>query len=90
MDDPDPQWLELLRVFNTVKHLRLSEFIALRVARALRGLPVEQVTEVLPALENVFIPGLESFGLVKEAISEFADARRVAGLPVSICDWEGG
>ena len=90
MDDPDPQWLELLRAFNTVKHLRLSKPIALRVARALRGLPVEQVTEVLPALENVFIPGLESFGSVKEAIFEFADARRVAGHPVSICDWEGG
>jgi hypothetical protein len=51
---------------------------------------VELVTEVLPALENVFISGLEPFGPMKEAISDFADARRVAGHPVSICDWEGG
>jgi hypothetical protein len=45
--------------------------------------------EVLPALENVFISGLEPFGPVKEAISEFADARQLSGYPVSICDWEG-
>ena len=30
--DPDPQWLELLRVFNTVKHLCLYKPIALHIA----------------------------------------------------------
>jgi hypothetical protein len=88
IEDPDPQWLELLRVFNTVKHLRLSKPIALRVAQVLGGLPVERATEVLPALENVFISGLEPFGPLKEAISEFAGVRQLSGQPVSI-HWEG-
>jgi len=90
IDDPDPHWLELLCLFNTVKDLRLSDPITLRVAQALRGLPEERLTEVLPALEVVFISGLEPFGPVKEAISDFADARQLSGHPVSICDWDEG
>jgi hypothetical protein len=82
--NPDPQWLELLRLFNAAKDLCLYKCVAPRVAQALKGLPAEQVTEVLPALENVFISGLGRFGPVKGAISEFADARRLSGRPVSI------
>jgi hypothetical protein len=88
IDDPDPQWLELLRPFNTVKDLRLSKYVAPRIAQALRRLSVARVSEVLPALETVFIAGLEPFGPVEEAISEFADARQLASHPVSICDLE--
>ena len=90
VDDPDPRWLNLLHLFNTVavKDLRLCKSVALPVARALRGLPAERVTEVLPALENVFISEPEPFGPVKEAISEFADARQLSGHPVSIYNWE--
>jgi len=88
--DPSPQWLELLRLFNTVKDLRLHKFVASRIAQSLRGLPVERVTEVLPALENVFISDLDPFfGPVMEAISEFADARQLSGHPVSIYHQEG-
>jgi len=89
MDHPDPQWLELLRLFNNVKNLRLCKIIAPRIARALTWLPEEQSMGVLPALENVFISRLESFGYVGEAISEFADARQPFGCPVSIHNWEG-
>ena len=89
IDDPDPQWLELLRLFNTVKDLRLSKTVAPHVAQALRMLLVERVMEVLPALENVFISRLEPSGPVQEAISEFADARQRSGHPVSVHDWEG-
>ena len=88
IDDADPQWLELLRIFTAVKHLHLSKIVARHVALALRGLLVEQVAEVVPALENVFIPGLEPSGRVREAISEFTDARQLSGHPVSIRDWE--
>jgi hypothetical protein len=85
IDDPDPRWwLELLRPFNNVKDLYLSRHVAPHVAQALRGLPVERVTEVLPALENVAISWPES---VEEAMSEFAAARQFSGHPVSICDW---
>ena len=84
IDEPGPQWLELLRPFSAVKELRLSESVASRVAQALRELPAEQAIEVLPALEIVFISGLEHFGPSKEAIYEFADARQLYGRPVSI------
>jgi len=87
VDYPNPRWLEFLRLFHTVKDLRLSRSVAPDVVQALKGLPVEQVAEVLPVLENVFITDLKPFGPVKEAISEFADARQLAGHPVSISDW---
>lgn len=45
---------------------------------------MERATEVLPALENVFISGLKPFGPLKEAISEFASVRQLSGQPVSI------
>ena len=89
-DDPDPQWQELLRLFNTVKDLRLSYYIAPHIAKVLRRLPVERVAEVLPALENLFISGIERSGPMREAILVFSDARELSGHPVSIYDWEGG
>jgi len=89
MYDLDRKWLDLLHLFNTVKKLYLSEFVAPRVAQALRGLPAERVMEVLPALETVSILGLKHLEPVKEAISEFADPRRLSGHPVFIRDWGG-
>jgi len=89
LQDVIDRWLELLRLFTTVKNLRLSKTVAPRVAQALGGLPVEQLTEVLPALENVFISGLEPSGRIWEAISKFADARQLSGHAVSIHDSEG-
>ena len=90
IDNPDPQWLELLCLFNIVKKLYLSRNVAPRVAQVLRALPVERVIEVLPALENVFIASLEPSGPVREAVSEFADARQLSGHPVFIDNWEEG
>ena len=86
--NPDSQWLEFSRLFDTVKGLHLSQGISSRVAQALRRLPAGRVTEVLPALEIVFISGLESCGLVTEAIYEYAAARQLSGHPVSIYDWD--
>jgi len=88
-DNPDPRWLKLLRPFKAVKNLRLCGIIARRIVRALTCLPAEQTTGVLPALENVFIPRLESFEGVREDISEWANARQPLGCPVSIHNWEG-
>ena len=86
--DADPQWPELLHPFHAVKDLRLSKYIAPHIAQVLRRLPMEQVSEVLPALETIFVAGLKPFGSVNEAISEFADARQLSNHPVSICDLE--
>jgi len=88
MDDPDPQWLDLLRLFNTVQGLYLSKYVAPRAAQALSGPPAQRAMGVLPALETVSISGLKHLEPVKEAISEFADARRLSGHPVFIDDWD--
>ena len=82
--DQDPQWLELLRLFSSVKQLHLAKTVAHPVAQILGGLPAEQVLGVLPTLESVFMAQRKPFGPVKEAISEFADARQLSGHPVSI------
>jgi len=87
--DRDAQWLEFLRPFNAVNHLHLSQIVDLHIAQALRRLPSERVMEVLPALQSVFISGLKLFGPVKEAMTEFVDARQLSGHPVSIYNWEG-
>ena len=84
-DHPDPNWLKLLCVLNTVKHLYLDWSVASQVFKFLRGLPLERFMEVLPALEDLIIPSLEyCLGPLKEEASEFADARQLSGHPVSI------
>jgi hypothetical protein len=87
IDNPDPQWLDLLCLFNSVEDLRLSHRVALRVSKVLRRLPAERVAEVLPALKNIFISMLKPYDPVREAISEFADARQLSGRPVSVYNW---
>ena len=81
------QWLDLFRVFSAAKNLYLSEGLAMCVAPALRELVGEGVTEVLPALQNLFIVNFESSGLIKEAIGDFVAAREHSGHPVTVQSW---
>ena len=91
-DMENTQWLELLYPFATVKNLYLSEEVALYVASALQELSDERVTEVLPALQDVFIDGLQPSGPVREVFQKFVAARgrQVSGHPVTIHSWVGG
>ena len=90
-DMENTQWLELLRPFTAVKDLYLSEEVALHVAPVLQELFEEQVTEVLPALQDIFIGGLQSSGFVQEVFQKFVAARgrQVSGHPVAIHGWVG-
>jgi hypothetical protein len=88
VDDSGPQWLELLRHFSIVEELYLSKHVAFPVAQALRELPAERVTGVLPALKTLFLAGLDPPGRVQEAICEFAAARQSSGRPVFIRGWK--
>ena len=88
INNSDPQWLDLLCLFNSVKDLHLSRRVAPHVAQALRELPVERVMKLLPALEKVFIPDLKHSGPVSDAISGFAEVRQLSGHPVFIYDLE--
>ena len=88
-DMEDTQWLELLRPFSTAKDLYLSKRVAIRIGSALQGLSDEQVTEVLPALQDIFIDDPQPSGLVEEGFHGFVNARRrqVSSPPVAIHRW---
>ena len=78
-------WLELLLPFTTVKNLHISEGFARRIVPALQELVEDRRIEVLPALENVFLEGLEpSSGPVEKGIGQFVAMREVTGHSVAV------
>ena len=84
-----PQWLDTLHSFTGLKDLHLGKGLVLCFALALQELAGQRVTEVLPALQNLFIQGLEPSGPIREAFEKFAAARQQSGLPVVINSWDG-
>ena len=82
------QWLELLHPFTAVKDLYISEGLIPHIAPALKELVGERVSEVLPALQTLFLPEtlLEP---VQEAIGQFIAARQIAGQPITTSHWDG-
>jgi hypothetical protein len=85
-DMEDAQWLELLHPFISVKDLGLSKDLVPFVAPALQELSRagERMTEVLPALQNLFLTGPITSGPVKEAIRKFIVTRQLFGYPVTV------
>jgi hypothetical protein len=83
-DMENTQWLELLHPFTNVKDLHLSGEVPTCIAPALQELAGEQVTEVLPMLENIFLVGLEASEPVLEAFERFVAARQLSAHPVAI------
>ena len=83
-DIESSQWLDVLRPFASVKYLHISrEFVPL-IMPTLQVLAREGVTEVLPALQKLFLEEPLPTGAVQEAIEEFIAARQVSGHPVTI------
>jgi len=78
------EWLELLLSFTAVKNLYLSKQFALRIAPALKELTGGRTTEVLPALQNIFLEGFRSSEPVQEGIKQFISARQLTNRPVAI------
>jgi len=87
-DAENAQWLECLYPFTAVKNLYLSEELWPRVAPALQGLHGERAEKVLPALQELFIAGLGSFGPVQEAIGPFIASRQRFDRPIAVQLWE--
>jgi hypothetical protein len=81
------QWLELLRPFTNVKNLHILEKVAPCLAPALKELTGERVTEVLPALQNIFLDGFGVSPLVEEAIGQFVATRQRSGRSVAVHHW---
>jgi hypothetical protein len=78
------QWLELLHPFANVKNLHLLKNSLPCVAPALQELTGERATEVLPALQDLFLDGIKTSRPVEEAIEQFVATRQVSGHPVAI------
>jgi hypothetical protein len=77
-DVENTQWFKLLLPFTRVKNHYLSEKFARGIIRALEELAVSRMTEILPALQKIFVAGYVS-GHVWTAIGKFVAARRLSG-----------
>jgi hypothetical protein len=85
------QWRELLQSFTAIKNVTLeSEELVELVAPLLQELARERATEVLPALQNIFVDTRDwlPYGRVKEAIGEFIGARQLSDRPVTAHYWD--
>ena len=85
-DIENAQWLELLRPFTSAKDLVLSGQLVSLVAPALGELIGERVTEVLPALQTIFVKDLRLSGPSpwQKEIGRFVAARQISGRPVVV------
>jgi hypothetical protein len=78
------QWLEFLRPFTVVKDLVVSKESVEVVTLALHDLAYENVTGVLPMLQNLFLEALQLSMPTQEAVGQFIAARQLSGHPVNV------
>jgi hypothetical protein len=84
-------WVEFLRPFTTVKELYISWKFTPSIASALQELSGERATEVLPALQSLFLGQHTSEDLrvqAEENIGRFVSTRHLAGHPIAVSRWE--
>jgi hypothetical protein len=89
-DIENSQWLELLHPFTAVKELYIPPEIVPRILPALQELTGERVTEVLPALQTLFLDEPLTSGPVQDIIVQFVATRQLAGYPIAVSRWEKG
>jgi len=78
------QWRELLHPFTSVKHMTLDKSARL-IAPALQELGGQRATEVLPALQDLFLTtSWLPPGPIKEGIEQFIATRQLHGHPVTV------
>jgi hypothetical protein len=87
-DIENDQWLELFHPFTAVKDFYVSSEFTPRIAPALQELVGERVTEVLPALQTLFLGAPLPSGPVHESIGQFVAARQLAGHPIAVSRWK--
>ena len=80
----DTLWLELLRPFTAVKNLYLSGAFASRIAPVLQELVGERTTEVLPALETIYVEESRTWGAFQIGIEKLIAARQLSGCPITV------
>ena len=77
-------WLQLLHPFTSVKNLYLSEEIARRIVPALQELVGVRATELLPALQNIFLEEGQRSGPVQEGIQEVVSVRQATSHLIGV------
>jgi hypothetical protein len=82
VDIENSQWLELFHTFTGVKGFERE------IALVLLELVGERVTEVLPALQTLFIEETTLLGIIQESIVNFVAARKLAGYAIAVSHWE--
>jgi hypothetical protein len=82
------QWLELFHPFTGVRDLYISSKFTPRITPALQELVGERATEVLPALETLFLEEPPPSGPVQKTIGQYVAARQLAGHPIAVSRWE--
>jgi hypothetical protein len=82
------EWLDVLLPFTAVKNLYLSKPFSPSIALALQELTGGRTTEVLPALQNVFLEGFQPSEPVHEGIAQFISVRQLTDHPVAISVWD--
>jgi hypothetical protein len=85
-DVESTQWLELFLPFTGVKNLYISDNFAGGIIRALEGLVEGRMTEILPALQAIFV-ARSIPRHVWTAIQQFVAARQLSGHPVALSHW---
>jgi hypothetical protein len=90
----DDRWLKVLFSFIAVKDLYISAIFSGRIMRAImcrRVLDGERLTEMLPALQNLFLEKSESRELehydVRKATEDFVAAKRLSGHNIAVSQW---
>jgi hypothetical protein len=78
------QWLELLRLFPSLKDLVLSGILFQLVAPSLNELDEESITEVLPDLRNIILQDPQPSEPDNKAIERFVAIRQLLGSPVTV------
>ena len=81
--------MDLLHPFKGLEDLYLGKGLEVYYALALQELSGGRVTEVLPALQNLFTQDLGTSGPIWEALGQFVAARQLSGLPVMVHSWGG-
>lgn len=76
----DTEWLELFRLFIAVETLHVSDKLARSVAHGLEGITEATATEMLPALQSLYLEGKSL-----TSVGRFVAVRRLCGLaPVTV------
>lgn len=81
-------WLELSLPFTSVKNLYLSGELARSIIPALQELVGGRTTEVLLALENIFLGGTQPSEPVQEGIEQCIAPRQATDHPITVFRWD--